>query len=58
VITQRTPDYEEFLLSPQVQAARKANPEFDAAAHRAVIDYLNRRQELFSDIVNLPKLEY
>ncbi|MBN2081623.1 hypothetical protein JW859_05365 [bacterium] len=58
VISQRTPDYEEFLLSPQVQAARADNPDFDAAVHRSVIDYLNRRQELFSEVVKLPKLEY
>jgi hypothetical protein len=55
---QRVPDYEYFIMDQQVQAARRADPAFDREVHHAVIDYLNRRQQLFSGVVDLPPLQY
>lgn len=58
VKSQRVPDYEYFILDDQVQAARSANSAYDRTIHRVIIDYLNRRQQLFSDVVPLPPLDY
>lgn len=58
VLSERVPDYETFLLDEQVQAARAADHGYDEAVHRAVIDYLNRRQELFAEVVKLQPLSY
>jgi hypothetical protein len=58
VITQRVPDYEYFLQDSYVMQMRRDNPHFDSAVHRAIIDYLNRRRELFADIITLPELTY
>lgn len=58
VVSERMPDYELFLLDRQIIAAREADPAYDEAVHRAIIDYLNRRQELFADAVSLAPLSY
>jgi hypothetical protein len=58
VISERVPDYEVFLLDEHVQAARARDAAYDEAVHRAVIDYLNRRQQLFGEVVRLEPLDY
>lgn len=58
VASERVPDYELFLLDANVRAAREGEPAYDQAVHRAVIDYLNRRQELFAEVVKLEPLSY
>ncbi len=58
VITQRVPDYEYFLQDAHVTRMRQDNPHFDSAVHRAIIDYLNRRRELFSDVVEIQPIPY
>jgi hypothetical protein len=55
---QRVPDYEYFIMDKQVQAARQTHADYDVEVHHAVIDYLNRRQQLFAGVVDLPPLEY
>lgn len=55
---QRVPDYEYFILDDQVRAARRIDPAYDREVHRAIIDYLNRRQRMFAGVVDLPPLEY
>ena len=57
VLTERLPEYGEFLVNEIVQSARKRWPEFDRNVHECVIDYLNRRVDLFSDIEELQPLE-
>ncbi|GEM_PF-2138584 len=58
VNSERVPDYETFLLDEQVRATRAADGDYDRAIHCAVIDYLNRRQDLFTDLIKLPPLDY
>ena len=58
VVTQRMPDYEYFLQDTYVMQMRHDNPHFDSEVHRAIIDYLNRRRELFSDVVEIQPIPY
>jgi hypothetical protein len=55
---QRVPDYEYFILDEQVQVVRTQHLSYDREVHRAIIDYLNRRQQLFAEVVALPPLEF
>jgi hypothetical protein len=52
------PEFETYLLDSGVRAARLGSKQFDTAVHRAVIDYLNRRRELFKGLDVGDKLEY
>ena len=54
----RLPNYNGFVLDPVVRKLRATHPDFDAAVHRIVIDYLNRRRELFSGVDCGPPLAY
>lgn len=58
VVTERVPSYDSVLLDPAVRQARRADPAFDAALNAAVVDYLNRRRELFRDSNPGPALAY
>lgn len=58
VVTQRVPDYEYYLQDVYVTRMRQDNPYFDSEVHRIIVDYLNRRRELFADIVMVPSLPY
>jgi len=54
----RLPDYDGFVLDPVVRMLRATHPGFDAQVHKIVIDYLNRRRELFSGVDCGPPLTY
>lgn len=56
--TDRMPDYDIFLLDPTVMELRRDAADFDREIHRAVIDLLNRRREMFKNVVSLPSVEY
>lgn len=56
--TDRIPDYDSFLLDPVLIDLRKSDPDFDLQIHRAVVDLLNRRSEMFKEVVALPKVEH
>jgi hypothetical protein len=51
------PDYTDLLLSDAVKQRRSAEPAFNQDMHRAIIDLLNRRQDLFHDILPLEPLK-
>jgi len=56
--SQRIPDYDYILLDEAVIAAREANPDYDRAVNHAVIDYMNRRREIFLDVAKTKPFIY
>ncbi len=58
IVSEHPPDYSEFLLNPLVREARERWPDFDRQVHECVIDYLNRRIDLFSDIQELKPMDH
>jgi hypothetical protein len=55
-VPDRVPDYDEFLLLPEVQHARRLSPAFDNGLNSTVTSYLNTRQDIFAEVVTLPDL--
>jgi hypothetical protein len=53
----RPPWYADLLTRPSIVKRRKADPAFSSALHQAIIDYVNRRQGQFADLVPLPPVE-
>jgi hypothetical protein len=58
VATERVADYDVVLLDPIVRQARRADVVFDEAVNHAVVDFLNRRRDLFSTLDPGPALSY
>ncbi len=58
VLTERIAEYDSIVLDPAVRQARRADPQFDAAVNKAIIDFLNRRRELFLEASPGPVLTY